>query len=70
MGVRSYVRGRKIQKLEKERDERQNALIVTSELEKLQESIKFADHLKDLDEMERLVILEERIKKLKAKGLK
>jgi hypothetical protein len=70
MGVRSYVRGRKIQKLEKERDERQNALIATSELEKLQESIKFEDHLKDLDEVERLVILEERIKKLKAKGLR
>jgi len=70
MGVRSYVRGRKIQKLEKERGERQNALIATREIEKLQESIKFADHLKDLDEVERLVILEERIKKLKAKGLR
>ena len=70
MGVRSYVRGRKIQKLEKERGERQNALIATREIEKLQESIKIADHLKDLDEVERLVILEERTKKLKAKGLR
>ena len=45
-------------------------MIATREIEKLQESIKFEDHLKDLDEVERLVILEERIKKLKAKGLR
>ncbi len=70
MGVRNYMRERKVLKLEEKGDEGQDALIATSELEKLQESIKFADHLKDLDEMERVVILEERLKKLKAKQQK
>lgn len=73
LGVRNYLKTRKIGKLEKEK----NALVAVRELEKLQRemrekgnSINFDEHLRDLNELERQVVLEERIKKLKAKGLK
>ena len=73
MGVRNYVRGRQIRNLEKERD----SMTVVRELENLQremggkrESINFDEQLRDLNELEKQVILEERIKKLKAKQQK
>ena len=73
MGVRNYMRGRKIRKLENERD----SMTVVRELETLQremggkrKSINFDEQLRDLNELEKQVILEERIKKLKARQQK
>ena len=73
MGVRNYMRARKIRKLENERD----SMTVVRELENLQREmggkrnpINFDEQLRDLNELEKQVILEERIKKLKAKQQK
>lgn len=72
MGVRNYMRKRQVRKLEKERD----SMIMVREIGKLQQeikkhdgAIKMEDHLRDLDDLERQVILEGRIKKLKARQL-
>ncbi len=72
MGVRNYMRKKQIGKLEKERE----AIIVVRELEGLRDTmekdktIDFDKHLRGLDDLERQVIIEERLKKLRAKGLK
>jgi len=72
MGVRNYMRKKQIGKLEKERE----AIIVVRELEGLRDTmekdktIDFDKHLRGLDDLERQVIIEGRLKKLRAKGLK
>ena len=72
MGVRNYMRKRQISGLEKERE----SIIAVRELEGLRETmekdktIDFDKHLRGLDDLERQVIIEERLKRLRAKGLK
>jgi hypothetical protein len=72
MGVRNYMRKRQIRGLEKERE----SIIAVRELDSLREivekdtAINFDMHLRGLDDLERQVVIEERLKKLKAKGLK
>ena len=66
MGVRNYMQKRRAQKEE----EQKSAKVAYEKLEELQNWIKFDEHLRDLDELEKQVILEERIKKLKAKQQK
>ena len=72
MGVRNYMRKRQIRGLENERD----SIIAVRELDKLRgigeekKAIDFDKHLRDLDDFERQIVLEERLKKLKARGLK
>jgi len=72
MGVRNYLRKRQIRGLEKERE----SIIAVRELDSLREiverdtAINFDTHLRDLNDLERQVVIEERLKKLKVKGLK
>jgi len=73
MGVRNYMRKRQIKKLENERD----SITVVQELEKLQREIgersselSFDEEMEGLKASERQFLLEQRIKKLKAKGLR
>jgi hypothetical protein len=72
MGVRNYMRKRQIRGLEKERE----SIIAVRELDSLREiverdtAINFDTHLRDLNDLERQVVIEERLKKLKVKGLK
>ncbi len=73
MGVRNYMRKRKISKLENERD----SITVVQELEKLKREIgergnevSFDEELRDLEASEKQFVIEQRIKRLRAKGLK
>ena len=66
MNVRSYMQKRKARKEE----ERKSEDIAYQKLEELQNWIKFDEHLQDLSAMEQQIILENRIKKLKAKQQK
>ena len=84
MRIRNYMRGRRIQKLEKKKsrvEERLNAVRVLdearamfekpdAEVSKKLQKARLDRHLDDLNDIEKLVLLDKRIKELKAKQQK